>query len=615
MKIKKITISGFMGIKDELTVRPEKITLLSSSNGTGKTSVLSAIRYALTGIKPAGEMINRESQSADVRMVIENASGETADFRRHSERDKTDSCYYEDNKITGKALNEMLERFTGLPLDKVKTVSSQDLVAAMKPKEFGKFILSYIPKKMTREDIKNFIPGITDGMSAVLDDDLPEDDIDIDSLDELEVLLKGERKDLKARIKESEALLKTLPPAVDPESYSRQKEEYNSRLDEFNKEDTVYSLYLQKVDSYNRMAAAVGKQQARLKELKAELEKYTDVKAPDTEVKAHIRKEYDQAGETIANNRAAYRSMKEGKEQLEKTLEALDKPVCPISPLITCHENKGPAKKEIEKSVQDMSESMKKLEDEIFKADKRRKELYAEAEKYAAEEKKYNGKVRIEREIKGLETSELKLPEKPAEVKKPDHKDAVADIRKQMSILEEKKKSFDTRAQLGKDQELLASYEALVKAVQDGGVVRKGVLSGYLGIFEDFCNDKCKSRDVPFKFMFGYDNGVIVKMTNRAGDLLDYASLSGGEKAFFLYMMISLLNDLCGARIILLDELSVMDAETFREFLSILTVCGEDYDNVFIASVSHPDTDEAVKASGIRITEINRQEKDIYEEQ
>ena len=58
-----------------------------------------------------------------------------------------------------------------------------------------------------------------------------------------------------------------------------------------------------------------------------------------------------------------------------------------------------------------------------------------------------------------------------------------------------------------------------------------------------------------------------------------------------------------------------MDAETFREFLSILTVCGEDYDNVFIASVSHPDTDEAVKASGIRITEINRQEKDIYEEQ
>ena len=485
----------------------------------------------------------------------------------------------------------------------------------MKPKEFGKFILSYIPKKMTRDDIKNFIPGITDGMSAVLDDDLPEDDIDIDSLDELEVLLKGERKDLKARIKENEALLKTLPPAVDPESYSRQKEEYNSRLDGFNKEDTAYSLYLQKADSYNRMAAAVGKQQTRLKELKAELEKYTDVKAPDTEVKARIRKEYDQAGETIANNRAAYRSMKEGKDQLEKTLEALDKPVCPISPLIICHENKGPAKKEIEKSVKDMSESMKKLEDEAFKADKRRKELYDEAEKYAAEEKKYNGKVRIEREIKGLETSELKLPEKPAEVKKPDHKDAVADIRKQMSILEEKKKSFDTRAKLEKDKELLVSYEALVKAVQDGGVVRKGVLSGYLGTFEDFCNDKCESRDVPFKFMFGYDNGVVVKMTNRAGDLLDYASLSGGEKAFFLYMMISLLNDLCGAKIILLDEMSVMDAETFREFLSILTVCGEDYDNVFIASVSHPDTDEAVKVSGIRITEINRQEKDIYEEQ
>ena len=84
-------------------------------------------------------------------------------------------------------------------------------------------------------------------------------------------------------------------------------------------------------------------------------------------------------------------------------------------------------------------------------------------------------------------------------------------------------------------------------------------------------------------------------MDNKDGVALPYASLSGGEKAYMIYVIMDMLNQLVGTNILFLDELSVIDNECFETLLDIILSHKEDYDHILIAAVDHEDTLKAVK--------------------
>ena len=65
MKIERLHTMDFMGIPGKRVWDfRDKVTVFAAPNGTGKTSVISALRYALTGMEPEGEMIHKGKASS-----------------------------------------------------------------------------------------------------------------------------------------------------------------------------------------------------------------------------------------------------------------------------------------------------------------------------------------------------------------------------------------------------------------------------------------------------------------------------------------------------------------------------------------------------------------------
>lgn len=74
MRLKKITIKNIRSYKDEEIIFPEGSLLLSGDIGSGKTSILLAIEYALFGLQPGQKgsaLLRNESDSAEVSLDLE----------------------------------------------------------------------------------------------------------------------------------------------------------------------------------------------------------------------------------------------------------------------------------------------------------------------------------------------------------------------------------------------------------------------------------------------------------------------------------------------------------------------------------------------------------------
>ena len=68
---------------------------------------------------------------------------------------------------------------------------------------------------------------------------------------------------------------------------------------------------------------------------------------------------------------------------------------------------------------------------------------------------------------------------------------------------------------------------------------------------------------------------------------------------FLMYILMTMLNQLTGSRLLIMDELSVLDADNFDILLNLLSTDEESYDQAFIAVVDHNDTIDSIKKYGI----------------
>ena len=142
--------------------------------------------------------------------------------------------------------------------------------------------------------------------------------------------------------------------------------------------------------------------------------------------------------------------------------------------------------------------------------------------------------------------------------------------------------------------------DSLVKALEPKGRIRQVITESYLQAFEDICNEKASKLRSEMSVKFISDRGVhiLADMTGK-GVYLEYNALSVGEQAYLMYVIMAMLNELTASRLLIMDELSVLDAESFDTLLKLLTSNTDDYDQVIIAVVDHSDTINSIKKYGI----------------
>ena len=206
MEIKEIRLTNFGCYKGAHVVTLPKFGAMIQKNGTGKTTFLNAIRYGLTGTEPDGDIVTKGCDESEVTIVIPK-DGTDYEFTRIKNRNKASRFKINGKPTTQKALNGKLAEIVGIPVERIKIVSSSDVVGNMGPDEFGSFLLQYIPEKLKISDIISLIPTATPGMLSIIEENLPEEDIDIDAVDTFNDLCRMTRKDLKADLAAARGLM------------------------------------------------------------------------------------------------------------------------------------------------------------------------------------------------------------------------------------------------------------------------------------------------------------------------------------------------------------------------------------------------------------------------
>ena len=167
MFIKTINTFNFQGLKGLQSFDFDKITALAQPNGSGKTSLINALRFGLTGTSPKGNMINIGEQSAAVKLILENGSN----FSRQvfATKGKGAKYYISDKPTNATELSRFISSEMGGVDKKVaKFVSSGELLTSMTSQEFGELLLSYLPETMTAETVISHYPSANEEQKKII---------------------------------------------------------------------------------------------------------------------------------------------------------------------------------------------------------------------------------------------------------------------------------------------------------------------------------------------------------------------------------------------------------------------------------------------------------------
>lgn len=221
-----------------------------------------------------------------------------------------------------------------------------------------------------------------------------------------------------------------------------------------------------------------------------------------------------------------------------------------------------------------------------------------------------NAYLRVQDKLKMKEqllSQTITLPEKPEDI------GSVEALNSELSNLQQrllfvtnysKKETYEEKLK-GLTQKHL-DYENLVLAFSPKGEVKEAITSYYMDEFSEPCNEKASKLFPGMNLKFVSENGVkVLTDPNGSGEYLEFTSLSGGEQASVMFLLVSMLASLSGMGIIILDELSVLDDVVFENLVRVLHENQDEFDMCLLASVDHVDTLKTLKKYDIPVIHLN----------
>ena len=128
-----------------------------------------------------------------------------------------------------------------------------------------------------------------------------------------------------------------------------------------------------------------------------------------------------------------------------------------------------------------------------------------------------------------------------------------------------------------------------------------------LAPMEEHCNQLAEHLRLDFQISIQVKNGVSILCRPKAAmDFVSLSSVSSGEQALAVFLILDMLNTLSGFGILIMDNLDSLDAKALDELLSVLTRKDvlDRYDHIFLAMVDHIDSMETLDKYRISIDQI-----------
>lgn len=580
MKINKIRIKSLFGISDERQYDlTHKVVGLFGENGTGKSSVINSIRFAIGGEKSENIMHTGSTKGA-VRIETDSSVIDRALTRTAT--GSTMTCWLDRSKIPGNRVQESIAENLGTPKENLKILSSKDLEKSL-ASDAGKILLSYSSDTIDSGDVTRLLVEDALENQNVTESQIREIKfpklISWQSSKDICDIYKEKRRQLKADINANTSMYKTIRTVDLGTAEIPDITQANTEYEELLKKEALQEKSSKLLEEYNKANAQRQKTLAELEKKDKELNGFEDaeklrniddLKLERDRLLAEGNKEVGK----IANAEGTISA-------LSPLYDKMGTGICPLSSErieIKCQTDMTETKNFILQSIAVAKETIKTANENRTKLG----EKYNETTKLISKAERYH---QLQMEI---DTIRKNLP---AEIKKPDIEITPIDARRKAFLQaviknheaeKQKKELLERKSQLQKEYYLA---EFMVVEFGEKGAITKALLDEYIETLNQAA-EKAEA-ETGIRVLFTNNEGIkILYSVNRDAER-PYCNLSSGEKMIAFLTVSDLLHRIANIPVLVIDDVDKLDLKNFDNLLTLLDRVSPSYENIILAGVNH----------------------------
>lgn len=587
MKIKKIEVANFRGMKTFSTSLDGTVTVLSAKNGAGKTSLLSAVKALIVGRLSDADIAKGESF---VKISMEIEDGTVISMEKSMGKAVV-------NRINGKRTTRasvvpvILNAF-GASEEAMRALT--DVYSLENSENISKVIMSLLPLQVSLEKFYEFSKellkrGLSTEEKVFIEKFIEDKDkaMNFDDIAGVHRKVYDARTGVNRLVKEYKAKTAVSVPQAGGET----QESLNKELLDIATREAAFKQNARDIENYNRQAAYRNSLIQKRAGLEAQIAGMPA--AQPTPNLADLKKNLEvmQTAESKLRNRISQYGARI--DEKSRVLARIREGVCPIT--------RG-------RCGADMSSAIAVCNAQIAKdtsardADDKRLEqvLQKKNEIQTAIERAHNVVVLNERRH-GVESAiaAIVIPEEPvppAPVVAENFDSLRKGVMEKLNAISAYNAYIQNRDALEKANREAACAETAVTLFAPEGV-RSVVLQKVLKPLEALANKKGKLLRSDFEISFEVENGLTVFCTFD-GKKLRVDELSSGEKLFVSTLLCYVINEIKDTNILVIDDAERLDKENFRNFIKMFIEDGN-IDNIIVACAEHKETEDVAKELGV----------------
>ena len=575
MKIAKIIINNFRGITTE-TLLPDKINVLLGHCGTGKSSTMDSIKWGLTG-KITKEDIRYDSPEASIKIIFDDG---TSIMRTQSAKATN---YVNEKVATEKATNEFLENKFGCSISSIEAMCGASFFKSLSKKDLKSFIIDILPIKASFSKIVELSDDLDEEKISFIKEYL-EDEVSLADIDAAyKTVFDGRKvkKQVLKNLQEKSKFTKELPGVT--------KEELLKRQGEIALIEAKVNDYKKNLERYNKSLKTRENAEKQLADMKNRLHQYKDIKQP---VEADLQlaiKEKQLFIDAIANANNTIAIMKANVELMQRTLDSLDKPVCPISERIVCTADKSGLREELISLVETNNKELANGYNFIVRCNEQVDKRDEIINSYNNQLIAWNNKINLENTINAFALPEVL--DKPEEVNG-DFAEEKLQIQNMLNVWYEKDASDQAAKNIEETLHKVNLYDFAVKFFSANGIKSK-LLEKAVDPLQKMIDEKTQSLRKGFKISLMTEEEFDITISPRTGEVVPLNKISAGEFIVTAYILMSVVSQITGVSILMMDNLDNLDSDAARQLMLLLDA-DENFNTIILASVDHPDIIDAI---------------------
>lgn len=590
--ITTISIRNFKGIED-LQLNAKKLNAIIGKCGSGKSSLLDAIRFALTG-KAGKEVIRKGCREASV--VLRFSDNSTIErIRRTSEN--ISKC--NEKSSTKRSLDEFLTARNMNPCW-IESLCSVDWFAGLSSKDLNNFFMTILPLRAKAETVVELVAQLDKDLTEKKEKYLMEEILKKQEIFSFNDLANGYNTAYTVRQELKRKYNEMLPRCTFNETVpAKTREDIEKELNNISQVEAAEKEYSKRLKEYASSKKQHDLAIKRLDEMKKELDTYSSCKKPKEETKTQAEADRKLFQVHIKRTNEYIGTINSTLDLLKRTLDNLDKPICPISEKLICTTDKSQLKEELlsliqknENALASNKEFLAKCEDQVRKRD----DIISN---YQKEVYRYEQKTTLENNISKFIVPEI-LPE-PQKVEKAHLEAKKKELLDLLSILSRYEKVQQNKKELAKIKDKYDLAQFAVKVLDSKIGIPALILQRTLRFFEKKCNEKASLLREGFQIHFLSDNGITIQVSPGKGKpFVDMKEVSTGEFVCVAYILMTMIGEATKCHLFLIDNLDRLDTEYLNALLSLLEE-DKKIEQVFLGGVDHADVERTLNDKSFQI--------------